>query len=98
MPTPSTIRDKRPKDLQTIPGVGPAIADKLLGLGISRVTDLCERDAEDLYAELCTQAGQHVDRCVLYVFRCAIWFAQHDAGEHQRHPEKLKWWHWKDPA
>jgi hypothetical protein len=33
-----------------------------------------------------------VDRCLLYVFRCAVYFA-----EHTRHdPELLKWWNWKD--
>jgi Pathogenicity locus len=98
MPVHSASHEKQRKDLQRIPGVGPSIANDLLGLGIQRVEDLRGRDADDLYAALCARAGQHVDRCMLYVFRCAIWFAQHDAAEHQRHPEKLKWWHWKDSA
>lgn len=29
-----------------------------------------------------------VDRCMLYVFRCAVYY-EHD-------PELLKWWNWKD--
>jgi hypothetical protein len=82
------------KDLQRIPGVGPSIAEDLYGLGMTCVEDLREQKAEDLYARLCTQAGRPVDRCVLYVFRCAIYFASH----HQHEPEKLKWWNWKDPA
>lgn len=32
------------------------------------------------------------DRCVLYVFRCAVYFAEHEQPE----AEKLKWWYWKD--
>jgi hypothetical protein len=36
--------------------------------------------------------GQHVDRCVLYVFRCAVYFA----SESKHDPELLKWWNWKD--
>ncbi|NMB56563.1 pathogenicity locus, partial [Candidatus Beckwithbacteria bacterium] len=31
------------------------------------------------------------DRCLLYVFRCAVYYAK--GG---RDPEKLKWWNWKD--
>lgn len=83
-----------PKDLQRIPGVGPTIAEDLIALGITSVAELSGRDPEALYAQLCTQSGQQVDRCMLYVLRCAVYFASH-----RRHdPEKLKWWNWKDPA
>jgi len=81
-------------DLQRIPGVGTAIAEDLVGLGITSVADLRGRDPEALYAQLCTQSGQQVDRCMLYVLRCAVYFASHSHHD----PEKLKWWHWKDPA
>jgi len=33
-----------------------------------------------------------VDRCVLYVYRLAVYFAENETHE----PEKLKWWNWKD--
>ena len=33
------------------------------------------------------------DRCVLYVFQCAVYFAE--TREAEREPEKLKWWSWK---
>jgi hypothetical protein len=36
--------------------------------------------------------GAHVDRCALYVFRCAVYFA----SEAKPDPELLKWWNWKD--
>lgn len=80
------------KDLQRIPGVGPAIAEDLYGLGIRSVAALRDQDPEALYARLCAQLGQPVDRCMLYVFRCAVYFASH----RQHDPQKLKWWYWKD--
>jgi hypothetical protein len=84
---------RAPDDLQTIPGVGPSLAQDLRELGIARVADLRGQDPEHLYARLIAQRGVHQDRCVLYVFRCAVYFAETAAPE----PERLKWWHWKDP-
>ena len=79
-------------NLSRIPGVGPSIATDLWLLGIREVADLRGRNPESLYAELCRETGGPVDRCVLYVFRCAVHFA---SG--QKHdPEMLKWWNWKD--
>jgi hypothetical protein len=80
-------------DLQTIPGVGPSLAQDLRELGVTEVADLRGQDPEQLYARLIAQRGVHQDRCVLYVFRCAVYFAETPAPE----PERLKWWHWKDP-
>lgn len=34
------------------------------------------------------------DRCVLYVFRCAVYYASTPQPE----PELLRWWNWKDRA
>ena len=79
-------------DLSRIPGVGPSIASDLYLLGIRQVADLRGRDPELLYSELCREMGQHVDRCVLYTFRCAVYFA----SESKHDPELLKWWNWKD--
>ena len=81
-----------PDDLQRIPGVGPSIARDLRDLGINRVTDLRSMDPETMYRDLCTLRNEHQDRCLLYVFRCAAYFAS--AKEHD--PELLKWWKWKD--
>jgi SAM-dependent methyltransferase len=36
----------------------------------------------------------YCDRCLLYSFRCAVYYAQTE--EELREPEKLKWWNWKD--
>ena len=81
-------------ELQQIPGVGPSISQDLLDLGVRRVVDLKDADPEELYERLCVLRGAHIDRCVLYVFRCAVYYAGHDVHE----PEKLKWWNWKDTA
>jgi hypothetical protein len=80
------------KGLQAIPGVGPSIEKDLNRLGIKKVSCLKGKDPEKLYARFCAMAGHPVDRCLLYVFRCAVYFATHK----KRDPEKLKWWNWSD--
>ncbi len=80
------------QDLRRIPGVGKSIAVDLWSLGLRCVDDLRGRAPEALYAELETLAGRHVDRCMLYVFRCAVYFAETAKPD----PELLKWWCWKD--
>jgi hypothetical protein len=82
------------KALQTIPGIGPSLARDLMSLGISRVAQLKKKNPEALYRRLERQAGVHMDRCVLYVFRCAVYYAE----TKQPNPELLKWWNWKDSA
>lgn len=80
------------QELQQIPGVGKKIAEDLRTLGVRSITDLHGRDPEELFRQLQARAGAPVDRCVLYVFRCAVYYATHERHE----PELLKWWHWKD--
>ncbi len=79
-------------ELRRIPGVGPSIADDLWRLGIRRIPDLRGRDPEELYGRFCALVGGPVDRCLLYVFRCAVYYA----GTPEPDPEKLRWWYWKD--
>ncbi|HEY1341597.1 MAG TPA: helix-hairpin-helix domain-containing protein [Bryobacteraceae bacterium] len=79
-------------DLSHIPSVGPSIAGDLYCLGIHEVAELRGRNPERLYRRLCEQVGRPVDRCVLYVFRCAVYYAS--TGKHD--PELLKWWNWKN--
>ena len=86
-----TARD-RADELQAIPGVGPSLARDLRSLGIETVADLRGRDPEELYAELEERSGHHVDRCVLYVFRSSVYFAEQAKPE----PALTKWWNWKD--
>jgi hypothetical protein len=84
----ATARD----ELRRIPGVGVSIAQDLRDLGIQRVEDLRGADPQALYDRLCVQVGAHVDRCMLYVLRCAVYYA----SELPHDPELLKWRSWKD--
>jgi pathogenicity locus Cdd1 protein len=79
-------------ELQVIPGVGPSIAADLRRLGIRQVTDLKRADPQKLYDRLCKITNAKQDRCVLYTFRCAVYYASRPVHD----PEKLKWWNWKD--
>jgi Pathogenicity locus len=79
--------------LESIPGVGPRTAADLGALGIRRIEDLIGADPDALYGRLCNLHGGHADRCNLYVYRCAVYFA-----EGGRDPGLLKWWTWKDAA
>jgi hypothetical protein len=81
-----------PDDLQTIPGVGPSISQDLRELGYGSVAELRGQDPQEMYERTCLRQGGHVDRCVLYVFRCAVYFAETEKPE----PDLLKWWNWKD--
>ena len=80
------------EELQSIPGVGPSIAEDLAELGYSGVSQLCGADPQQMYQELCALRGKHIDRCVLYVFREAVYYASNSVYD----PELLKWWNWKD--
>lgn len=82
------------KDLRKIPGVGKSIAIDLINIGIEKVSDLRSKNPLELYAESNRFAGCTQDRCLLYVFRCAVYFAETPAGK--QNPELLKWWNWKD--
>lgn len=81
------------RQFRRIPGVGPSIAEDLWQLGLRSLDDLVDADPELLYDKLCTHRGQPIDRCMLYVFRCAVYYAT----ESHHDEEKLKWWNWKEP-
>ena len=80
------------RELQSIPGIGPSLAQDLVDLGIRHLADLRRRDPQRLYDRLCTARGVHQDRCVLYAFRCAVYYASHARHE----PQLLHWWNWSD--
>jgi hypothetical protein len=85
-------REDALKELRTIPGVGKSISIDLWNLGIRSVNDLREKNPERLYAQHCKQKNMVVDRCMLYVLRCAVYYA----SEKKPKPELLLWWNWKD--
>ncbi len=76
--------------LEEIPGVGKRTAAVMEGLGIREAADLRGQDPEVLYLRECAMKGRREDRCALYVWRAAVYYAEHPE------PEKLKWWFWKD--
>lgn len=79
-------------NLIKIPNVGKKTKESLINIGITCVEDLVGKDAKDLYEKDCKVKGFQEDRCQLYLFRMAIYYAETPNPE----PEKLKWWYWKD--
>lgn len=79
-------------DLQRAPGIGPSLATDLRDLGVHSLAALARRDPERLYQRLCDIRGQRQDPCVLYAFRCAVYFARTPRPK----AELLLWWNWKD--
>jgi len=86
------VKQSVSKELEQIPGVGKNIAQDMRNIGIHSVNDLKRKQAEQLYQKLCDFKASPVDRCMLYIFRCAIYYAENT----QHDPQLLKWWNWKD--
>jgi hypothetical protein len=82
------------KELSIIPGVGKSIAADLWNIGITSISELKCKNPETLYDLSNAYTGMVQDRCLLYVFRCAVYFA--NTPEKLQETEKLKWWNWKD--
>jgi hypothetical protein len=80
------------KEFQTIPGIGKSLSKDLVDLGYRKIIDLKDEDPETMYQKLMALREKHIDRCVLYVFRCAVYYASNSVHEE----ELLKWWNWKD--
>lgn len=80
------------RELRQIPGVGASIAEDLWNIGVRSIADLRGASPDDLYDRICLFEGAPVDRCMLYVMRCAVYFASNTTHD----PERLKWWRWKD--
>lgn len=80
------------KELQTIPGVGKSIALDLRNIGITKIADLKNNNPEKLYEQMNHFYRIRQDICLLYVMRCAVYFAS--TRRHKK--EKLNWWYWKD--
>ena len=79
-------------ELRTIPGVGPNMEKHLLDLGYDTLASLRGQDPEEMYERDCVRHGGVLDRCVLYVYRCAVYYAETERPER----EKCDWWYWKD--
>lgn len=79
-------------NLREIPNIGEKTKQSLINIGITCVEDLVGKNPIDLYKKDCTCKGFHEDRCQLYLFRMAVYYAEHTNWDE----EKLKWWYWKD--
>ena len=79
-------------ELQKIPGVGPSMARHLERIGCPTLESLRGQDPEELYRRDCLSQGCQVDRCVLYVYRLAVHYAEYGSCL----PGKSNWWDWKD--
>ena len=78
--------------LTVIPGIGKDMEKHLFNIGINCVEDLVGADPVELFLKDTAFHGRISDKCVLYVFRCAVYYANNETHD----PEKLKWWNWKD--
>lgn len=79
-------------ELQSIPGVGRNMETHLNGLGYYTLADLRGADPEEMYRRDAALHGGGLDRCVLYVYRLAVAFAEGKITDQ----DQLKWWNWKD--
>ncbi|WP_259370129.1 helix-hairpin-helix domain-containing protein [Methanococcoides orientis] len=61
-------------------------------MGIHSISELKGKDPELMYLQLIDLRGRHIDRCVLYGIREAVYYASHKNHD----PELLKWWNWSD--
>ena len=80
------------KELQKIPGVGKVISEIFWNVGVKKVSDLKKKNPEKLYSKICAYKKQDVDRCILYVCRSSVYFAE----SKKHNAEKFKWWNWKE--
>ena len=81
-------------ELTEIPGIGKALSKDLIDTGIKRISDLRNKNPLKLYEKLNRLRNKTQDRCVLYAFRCAVYYAETDVNK--RDLELLKWWNWKN--
>lgn len=76
----------------SIPGLGRSTSQDLLDMGYESVEQLKNSTPEQLYDELCSLKRYEIDKSMLYVFRCALYYITNSSHE----PELLKWWNHRD--
>lgn len=70
--------------LEQLPNIGPSLAADLRLLGVLHPRELAEKDAWQLYRQLCDTTGKRQDPCVLDTFMAATDF--------MRGAEARPWW------
>lgn len=81
-----TIEHMSESELRALPNIGPAIARKLLQIGIERPGDLRGQDAEQLFERLCDLDGRRHDPCLLDTFVAAV--------DHVNGAPARPWWYY----
>lgn len=61
------------RHLQSLPNIGPAIAERLYLIGIKKPEQVLKSNPEKLYEKLKIKEGGKLDICVLYQLRGAKW-------------------------
>jgi len=72
------------EQLEQLPNIGPSIAADLRLIGVSHPAELADKDAFQLYRQLCRASGKRQDPCVLDTFMAAVDF--------MRGAEPRPWW------
>ena len=80
-------------DLLDIPSIGKNMAGHLIRAGYPDIASLKGQDAQDIYMRDCLVQGTQVDRCALYCYRLAVYFADHNG---KLPSDQQNWWQWKD--
>ena len=78
-------------ELRKIPGVGAKTEKDLIELGYRTINSLKGEDPEEIYLRDCERRCVQIDRCQLYVYRCAVYYANDGKDK-----ENKKWWDFKD--
>ena len=79
-------------ELTNLPGVGKETERDLFTLGYKTIESLKGADPEKMYESECLTRGIHIDRCQLYVYRCAVYCAENGLDK----TSGVKWWNFKD--
>lgn len=79
-------------ELTKLPGVGRETEQDLIALGYKTIKSLIGADPEKMYEAECRIKGITVDRCQLYVYRCAVYCAEMGLNK----SSGVKWWNFKD--
>lgn len=79
-------------ELETV--LGPVLTRELDSQGFSSLHQLQNEDPEKLYQRMIARRGKHIDRCVLYTYRCGRYVARTPAK--QRVEKLLLWYNWTD--
>jgi len=72
------------EQLEQLPNIGPSIAADLRLIGVLHPSELADKDALQLYRQLCSATGKRQDPCVLDTFMAATDF--------MRGADPRPWW------